>query len=327
MTDPRPELLDAGRRPLDLQVLMSFSHENFSDLYRVWRAAASASGDNAIQRQEDGRGGGKIQLIDWPTRQVVRSADIVLATGFCQLGDEIVVCSYGSLEFLDAALSPVRSLSHPLFCNLHSVTAHPNGLVVAASGIDSLLLVTPDGEVSMFWDGLDNGYHRLPDGSRRQLDLAADHRAAYYRTTEQTTHINGTTYWPERDSVLATLFHQGQLIEIDRAGRTEVLVDGLAAPHSPRIREDGVVYLADSRRGRIVEYHPAESASRYLDLVEPCPWLQTVSWIESAQVYLAADSTNGRAMLISPDGLLLDQYSFDENWRLHEARQFEPAHA
>jgi hypothetical protein len=308
-----------------LQVVMSFSHENFSELHRVWRAAASARGENVIARLEDGRGGGKVQVVDWTTRAVLHSADIVLATGFTQLGDEIVICGYDSLQFRDRRLNLLRTVSHRLFCNLHSVTEHPLGLVVAASSIDALLLVTPTGEVSTYWNALEHGYDVLPGGGRRRLDPAADHRGMFYLTGEQATHINGTTYWPARETVLATLFHQGHLVEIDPAGRTRVLLDDLAAPHSPRIREDGLVYLADSRRGRIVEYDGASGGVRYVTPNEPCPWLQTVSWIPAESLYLAADSTNGRAMLLRPDGTVVDQYRISKDWRLHEARLLEPS--
>lgn len=304
---------------------MSFSHENFSELYRVWRAAASARGENVIARQEDGNGGGKVQVIDWSSGTVVHSADVVLATGFTQLDDEIVICGYASLQFRDRQLNLLRTVSHRLFCSLHSVAEHPLGLVVAASGIDALLLVTPDGEVSTYWSALDHGYDVLPGGGRRRLDPAADHRGVFYLTQAQTTHINGTTYWPAHETVLATLFHQGQLVEIGPDGRTRVLLDDLAAPHSPRIREDGLVYLADSRRGRIVEYDGASGNVRYVTLSEPCPWLQTVSWVPGVDLYLAADSTNGRAMLVRPDGTVVDQYGFHQDWRLHEARLLEPA--
>lgn len=314
-----------ARPAAGLQVVMSFSHENFSQLYRVWRAAASARGENVIHRLEDGSGGGKVQVIDWATRTVTHSADIVLATGFTQLGDEIVVCGYDSLQFRDRELNLLRTVSHRLFCNLHSVAEHPLGLIVAASSIDALLLVTPSGEVSTYWNALEHGYDELPGGRRRRLDPAADHRGVFYLTTEQATHINGTTYWPARETVLATLFHQGHLVEIDSAGRTRVLLDDLAAPHSPRIRNDGLVYLADSRRGRIVEYDGASGHVRYVSPNEPCPWLQTVSWLPDEGLYLAADSTNGRAMLVRPDGAVVDQYGFHQDWRLHEARPLEPS--
>ncbi|MEO6702657.1 MAG: hypothetical protein ABI140_06610 [Jatrophihabitantaceae bacterium] len=320
MAQPRIQLTEDDPGRTSTQVILTFSHENFTDLYRVWRAAASADGENAIQRQEDGRGGGKVQVIDWPSQQVLRSVDITLATGFVQQDGLIVVCSYSSLELLDRDLRPVRTITHPLFCNLHSVAVHPAGWVVAASGIDALLLVSFHGEVSVLWDGGTCGYAQLPDGSRRELDLSADHRQAYYRTSEQTTHVNGVEYWPERGSVLATLFHQGQLIEVDGDGNTEVLIDGLTAPHSPRVRADGIVYLADSRSGRIVEYDPDSRSARSIPLSEPCPWLQTVSWLPGERRYLAADSTNGRALMVAPDGTVTEQYTFHQDWRLHEAR-------
>jgi hypothetical protein len=95
-----------------------------------------------------------------------------------------------------------------------------------------------------------HGFEFTPGGSRRKLDKFIDYRSVQFGTLAQTTHINSAAELPG-GRVLASLFHQGMVIAIDReSGDWQPVLEGLDHPHSVRILDKSHFTVADTVHGR-----------------------------------------------------------------------------
>jgi hypothetical protein len=111
--------------------------------------------------------------------------------------------------------------------------------------------VTADGQVVWEWFGAEHGYVTRPEGTVAFFDRSADYRPMRRATAEQAMHVTSAILLPN-NTVLATLFHQGQLISIDqRTGDVTLRLDGLSKPHAIHRRHGGFM-LSDTLGHRIL---------------------------------------------------------------------------
>jgi hypothetical protein len=148
----------------------------------------------------------------------------------------------GCVYVLDQSLRIVRQISHPLMNDLHGLALSGDSVLAASSGIDAILRIEPDGDISWTWFATEHGYVTAPDGIVPGIDRGCDYRRLAIETNYQATHCNSaaSVEYLGRPSILATLFHQGELVVIDEVtGDHEVLVNGLINPHAIRRRAAG----------------------------------------------------------------------------------------
>ena len=101
-------------------------------------------------------------------------------------------------------------------------------------------------------------------------------------------HVTSAILLPD-NTVLATLFHQGTLISIDRAsGQTRVVLDGLSRPHGIHRREGGFM-LSDTLGHRIVLLN--ERLEVYSEIAFGSQWLQDTI-LSSAGTYLTLENVH-----------------------------------
>src|SRR5262249_50482258 len=129
-----------------------------------------------------------------------------------------------------------------------------HSLLLTSCGTDAIIEVSTEGVETWTWLAAEHGYAVTPHGHRRSIDRRNDHRLVTVPTLEQATHCNsavpGTV--AGRPAVLASLFHQGEVVAIDRrTGRREVLASGLSNPHSIRPARDGWL-VSDSQASSVV---------------------------------------------------------------------------
>src|SRR5207247_659860 len=99
------------------------------------------------------------------------------------------------------------------------------------------------------WWATEQGLDVTPRGRQRVLDRTVDYRGVEFGTLAQTTHVNAAIELPD-GQMLASLFHQGMLVAIDReSGRWRPVLEGLRHPHALHLLDDHHVTLADSGRG------------------------------------------------------------------------------
>lgn len=290
------------------------------------------------ERWEHERRYGRVrpELQPWrPTDEDDPEAGILVSVGFDGRIEKTATCDgvQGVWPFADGLLAARHGVitlyswhleergtfaSHACFNDLHSLrNAAEAGILVASTGTDSVVELTPGGDVRWFWCALDQGLTTDSFGDSRTLDQQTDHRGIIYDTWLRTTHVNAAAPLGE-DSILVTLFHQGVLGMIDRRTGTLVpVLTGLERPHAVRWSND-LLTLADTARGRaLAGYLDDTSFTISMSVSIDTGWLQDCQLL--GEYWLLVDGENSRVLFMDVEGQLLAKDQFDPNWLLYEA--------
>jgi hypothetical protein len=277
--------------------------------------------------------GGRIVLVDWEEGTVVADLAVPGASGLATGDGTIAVCSWieQSLYLFSVSNPAVHSVTHPWFNHLHSVDITPDGrYLVASAGSDAILEVTSKGEVVWEWFGPEHGYDRSPDGQPTFFDRKADYRELRRSTADQAMHVTSAAVGPA-DEVLATLFHQGSLVCIEReTGNVRTLMSGLSRPHG--VHRHGAQFIVSDTLGHRVLL--LDSTCR--PLVETrvgSEWLQDTV-VTSAGTYLALENVHidrmpepglrNRIAEVDSSGRRFREVHVDADLRLFTAREVDP---
>jgi len=242
---------------------------------------------------------GAIAAFDFESGELVYSRLLDSPAGFTFTDDLIFVNSmHGSrISVLDLRLDLVDTLATPLMNDLHSISPSSAGFLVTCSGTDAVLEITADGEQLWTWLACEHGFGQTSRGKAIRIDRQRDYRSTPIDTREQSTHCNSAlaVQFDGRDVVLATLFHQGQLIASDkRTGKHSVLVSGMRNPHSVRRRADGWV-VSEARQGAVIlldkDFWIAEVIEKDFN------WVQDALPFNDDQQLIIADANNNRFVL------------------------------
>jgi hypothetical protein len=277
--------------------LVSVSNESFHRvmtmraLYRQFGVNASATSDAPdLLYRVRGSFGGRLILLNWDECEVLADTTVLGVSGLATWHQMVVACSWiDQCVYLLDPRGGVSTMTHPWFNYIHSVDITPDGtLLLASAGSDLLIELTPGGEVVWHWFGPEHGYVECPDGSAAFFDRNADYRGMPRSTDEQAMHVTSAILESPR-RVLATLFHQGTLIAIDReTGRTRTLVEGLRRPHGLH-RHDGGFILSDTLGHRVLLLnHQLEVHS---EIFFGSQWLQDTI-VTSAGTYLTLENVH-----------------------------------
>ncbi|MGH2544997.1 MAG: hypothetical protein ACRDIB_19565, partial [Ardenticatenaceae bacterium] len=189
---------------------------------------------------------GTFIVYDWDSKQIIWQSDwvptIVTPAGFAYADGVMYINDLegSNIYVVDVKEAPGRLLkriSHPYLNDLHSLVRSKRGLLTTCSGNDTILELDLEGNLLWEWWAADHGYTTGPSGQARTAERDREHRDMYYHTRYQTTHLNDAAFRdPEERFVLALLFHQGELVQIDRSlpleeQHGEVMLSGLARPH------------------------------------------------------------------------------------------------
>jgi hypothetical protein len=253
------------------------------------------------------------------------------ATGIATWDKVVVVCSWIDQCFyvVQPGQESVR-ISHPWFNYLHSVDLTPRGtLLLVSAGNDVIMEITVEGDVVWEWVGAEHGYDARADGSPLSFDRETDYRPLRLDTADQAMHVTSATLLAN-GTVLATLFHQGTLIAINRkTGQARDVLSGLRCPHGVHPREHGLL-LSDTLGHRILlldeEFHVCSA------IATGSQWLQD-SIASSAGTYLALENVHiqqlpapglmNRITEIDATGAPLRRVDVDPNFRLFTVREVD----
>src|SRR5581483_2479586 len=224
-------------------------------LYRKLGVEMSISRDTSALLRDVRRSlGGRLVLLDWSEGRAIADVPYLGAMGFAVHDDGAVVAASAFEQCVTVfeGCEKTTVLSHPWFNYLHTLDLTPWGTyLLACAGSDAIMEMTPAGEVVWEWFGPEHGYATRPDGTPVLGDRTTDYRQIRSSTAEQAMHICSAIAISQ-DTVLATLFHQGQLIAINRAsGAVTVELDGLTRSHGIHRRPGGFV-LSNTLAYRII---------------------------------------------------------------------------
>jgi hypothetical protein len=263
---------------------------------------------------------GVIAGIDLDNGKVVFTRVLDTPAGFATHNDQIYIASmYGNrILVLDRTLEIIDSFATRLMNDLHSISRSEEGLLITSSGTDAILELSSVGEPLWDWLATENGYCRSPSSHDVRIVRTRDYRKATIGTAMQATHCNSAISWKRsgRDVILATFFHQGMLIEVDRStGHAVTLVRGMQNPHSIRRYSDGWI-VSDSRSSSVLllgEDFWIESV-----IESDFNWVQDALQLDKSRL-LIADANNSRLVILDVvAGKMLDYIEFPSEWKIYQ---------
>lgn len=196
----------------------------------------------------------------------------------------------------------IRTFDNSLFNDLHTCASSLAGnLLVVSTGVDAVLEVDFDDASLVYWDWIapEHGYKTAASGGTRYIDRNFNYQSLVTTTPEHTTHIN-TAINDQQNRVLATLFHQGEIIEIDIPSKSSrVVLSGLKAPHNIRRRNHGFM-VSDTRANRVLLLDEAFGIESEIKC--GFDWVQDALELADYSAYVVADSNNDRIMLLDSSG-------------------------
>jgi hypothetical protein len=260
--------------------------------------------------------GGRVVILDWKTKQEVFSTAIRSAMGIDYSDEMFYIASRkdNAIYVVDHSLRAKKSIGNRNFNDLHSLVRTNSGLMLTSSGIDSIIEVDLNGNSLWMWCAVENGFNLNPIGDIRVIDKTADHRMLDYSTLTQTTHITSATYTDEKEEkVLATLFHQGAVIEIDKkSGKTRTVIEGLSAPHS--VQKFGNSFMiSDTNANRILLLNLKDTVIK--EIYGDFKWVQDARPLTNGN-FIVADANNNRILEINSRGAIVDEFHHSRNFKL-----------
>jgi hypothetical protein len=247
-----------------------------------------------------------------------------MAAGIVASEKGVFVTSFGSVHEVDADLSSLHEnvVSSPLFNALHSISRTRQGYLVASTGLDLLLEFNRSGEALWSWWATDHGFELTPSGRPRIVDKTADHRTIKYGTLSQTTHVNAAAELPD-GRILASLFHQGMVIVIEReTGAWQPVLEGLDHPHAVRVLDEEHFTVADTVHGKALLARVNKAGGRVEEEIDAgTNWLQDCHYDGTYNCWILVDGKNSRVSLRRgrSGDKTCSQFDFDPEWRLYEA--------
>jgi hypothetical protein len=273
------------------------------------------------QKPKDDQGG-LVCVVD-EYGQVHCSVEMPMPAGMVHSDNGFKVASSYDVHTVNADLTTVQQemVSLPVFNMLHSLSRSRHGYLVASTGLDAILEFTSGGNLLWSWWATEHGFVETPTGEPRILDKTMDHRGIKYGTLAQTTHVNSVAELSD-GTVLATLFHQGMVIAIDReTGNWQPVVEGLDHPHSVRIINENYITVADTGRGRaLLVKLQGKKGTIETEVQTDTNWLQDSFYDYSHDRWLLVDGKNSRVVLRTGTAgeKELGHIDLNPEWRLYE---------
>ncbi len=214
---------------------------------------------DTVRRKRPVREGGEVVKLDWETKRVLatrpvfpQNPDIIDdpnprgnsrgGKGILVTPRELLVASYHTILVLDHDLNLLRSITHPLFVNIHEMAFEDDQVWVAATTIDAAVRVDSRGRTTaQIWPREDRLFQRQLGLFPMEIDKTADNRLMHLHSELGTRpghlHLNSVIHHGGR--TYAFLNRLGALIELQPQKRVVLHDDGLRGGHSPVILENG----------------------------------------------------------------------------------------
>lgn len=282
-----------------------------------------------LQTSEDYAG--TFVVYDWQTREIIWEAnwsDILRnPSGFCFAGDQLFVNDFEAGNIFEVSLTPDhpmqlrRRISQPCFNDLHSLERTRRGLLAASSGTDLVVELDLQGNLLWEWWAAEHGYDVTPSGEVRPSGRGKEHRNVYYHTRYQSTHVNCAVTRDEQERfVLCLLFHQGQLLQIDRSlpldqQKGELILDGLARPHSLEKIPTGWIFCNSLSKELVLLDDDLKVQDR---IFYDGGWIQDCTRLPNGNVVLNDVDNTVLVELEPPDWKIVSRTPYVSTWRMGE---------
>ncbi|MDD5438873.1 MAG: hypothetical protein PHS37_01645 [Candidatus Omnitrophica bacterium] len=187
-------------------------------------------------------------------------------------GTRMAMASWDKVMLYDFMTGERQVLKNDWFANLHTVQFSPDGkrLLVASSGFDLIIEISLEpktfGKELWSWCGWEHGYDTSDaskkfytrDARYKGIDRLPDSRQVVYvgdplryqgygiPAGERASNINDASYGKD-GKILATMFHKGVVLAIDRkTNEAAIVYGGLRQPHGIRQNPRGGYYVTST---------------------------------------------------------------------------------
>jgi len=246
---------------------------------------------------------------------------LVFPMGMLLVKDLLYVCTDNYITVLNARTGEdVDEIHHPLFNDLHSIHSVGDNFIIASSGSDRILIVNRNGYLLWEWSAIENGFPLNTKGEKKtDYTVWNDKKIP---TFKQTTHVNYACMG--NHGILASLFHQGYIIEIQPDGNYDILHRNLTRPHSIQELEPNVFICANSNAKEILIFGRNKVFHRFIGK----GWIQNLECTREGFYFIDADW--GTLGFVCKSGYeknksLLNNviHTFDENLRLFDIKVYD----
>jgi hypothetical protein len=265
---------------------------------------------------------GTFVVFNWEENRVVWQIAIDGPTGFCWHEEYLYInlMRLNEIVVLDGYGHELQRFSHPHLNNIHSIQPTNQGFLLTSTGTDSIIEIDKIGNLLYEWCALDHGYATLLNGEERTIDYTQDQRRIFYPTAFHTTHVNSARFADLNESkILATLFHQGTIIEIEKeSGKVKTLMDNLCNPHDLRPFYDGWL-VANTANNQVLVLDMYWQIQQ--DITMGFNWVQSSTPMSDRSIIIA-DTNNHRLVRVYQDTQHTTQVrSFPSDWRIYQVEE------
>jgi hypothetical protein len=208
----------------------------------------------------------------------------------------------------------ITSLGNNLFNDIHSISVSPQkNLLICSTGTDSILEINPNNPSKILWAwfATKNGYKQTPSGKIRKINKKLNYQIITTTTPEHTTHINSCWNY-KKNKILATLFHQGTIIEINiNTKKSIILFSGLKCPHFIKKRKNGYL-VSDTRNNRVLLLNKKFKIKKIFK--NNYNWVQDAVELKNGH-FIIGDSNNERIVKVNQDGKKIEKFQMKKNSR------------
>lgn len=190
-------------------------------------------------------------------------------TGYAFLGERLYVCSHNEVVWFEEwpPVKPAGRLSIPGFNDLHHCLPWDGGLAVANTGLETVDLLSLDGELIQRWDLLDG----VPGA--REIDPNLDYRLI----ADTKPHlVHGNHLFTLGGDLWVTQLRTSRAVSVTGAGEPIGFEAGMPHDGRPGIGRlaftttNGFVVIVDPSSGRVLASHDLNSMTPGRDMLGWC---------------------------------------------------------
>jgi hypothetical protein len=314
-----------------MKIMISFLTTNFSELKRFWKKNKSKNPKSRFcgtDKENKMNLGGKIVIVDWEKKEIIREKNIKTPAGFDIWEKKIYLAdSSTNISILDLKLNLKKRISNKYFNDLHSLNRIGNKyLLVASTGIDGILMLDMNGNLCWSWFATEHGYNKDPKGRKRVVERNVNHRDKQYPTLKQTTHLNSALYVGKtryfKDTIYCSLFHQGEIIAISKKTlKFKKVLEGLKHPHSIYLINKKIIISDTENKSVIISDKNLNNVKR--EKLKNVGWIQDATLLENGNL-LISDPDNNRVFEFDTKlKRVKNQIVFNKEWRIYQAKQLK----
>ncbi|UJR34618.1 hypothetical protein I4U23_027395 [Adineta vaga] len=333
------DIFDELKRKNNLHtyIAVSFLTDQFHVLRNHWKKntnkndkfTGTGKGINDLQTNQEGFEpslGGKFIIINWNTNEIVYELDLDAPAGFF-IENNILYIANNRLHYISIinliSRKEIRRIENSSFNCLHSLQRAENeSILITSTGIDAIIQINFNGDTINDWYATEHGYNLTPKGEKRFVQRDFHHHHYIYPTLYQTTHINSAIIL-DSDYFLATLFHQGLLIKINRKnGKSEVLLSGLHCPHGIKryksmIKNEIEWMLCNTKQNELLFLNKDFQIIQNM-ILEDINWLQDATQIQNGNIILT-DANHSRIIEIDQNSNdVINEFQYSNDWRIYQ---------